>query len=121
MDTKTLAQLKRDMVKGARVELVAIRERAIIAGEWDNATGEYKRGEWQAQAIGERIKGARVVSYSDTTGFYLKHETDKEKGRGSFCEYPKASELEYQGDTFTITERTQSGEEYQKRTYRITR
>jgi hypothetical protein len=45
-------------------------------------------------------KKMRQVSYKDTTGFYLKGLTDT--GRGSFCEWPKASELTVTGDTFTI-------------------
>ena len=61
---------------------------------------------------GETQKKLRTVSYKDTTGFYLKGSEDTTK-RGSFCEWPKASELEVQGDLFKITDL------YGERTYQI--
>ena len=51
---------------------------------------------------GEKQKKMRTVSYKDTTGFYMRELG--EDGRGSFCEWPKASELEVQGDIFKITD-----------------
>jgi hypothetical protein len=48
----------------------------------------------------EKMKKMRTVSYKDTTGFYLR--TPSEDGRGSFCEWPKASDLTVDGAIFTI-------------------
>lgn len=45
-------------------------------------------------------KKMRTVSYKDTTGFYLRGISDS--GKGSFCAWPKASELTINGDHFTI-------------------
>ena len=52
--------------------------------------------------IPEKLKGMRFVTYKDTTGFYMKGIKDETNRRGSFCEWPKASELSVEGDTFTI-------------------
>jgi hypothetical protein len=63
-------------------------------------------------------EGIRYVSHKDTTGFYLKRPEDYTI-KGSFCPWPKASALEYTGDTFTITDIAKNGEPYQMRTYKI--
>lgn len=68
---------------------------------------EYKNN--FTQEVPEKMKMTRYVSYKDTTGFYMKELTDR--SRGSFCAYPKASELTVTGDTFTIKD------QYLARTY----
>lgn len=52
------------------------------------------------QEVPEKMKKTRYVSYKDTTGFYMKGLEDR--SRGSFCGWPKASELTINGDYFTI-------------------
>lgn len=86
---KTLAQLKRDLNKGDKVEAIEY---------WEKRLGENIKRE-----IPEKLQGIREVSYKDTTGWYFK-QPDSEK-RGSFCEYPKASELVYIDDTFSIDDK----------------
>lgn len=49
------------------------------------------------------MKKMRTVSYKDTTGFYLKG-IDDTTGRGSFCQWPKASELQISGNVFVISD-----------------
>jgi hypothetical protein len=58
------------------------------------------------------------VSYKDTTGFYLKGIGDETKARGSFCNWPKAQELEYVGNIFKIFD-TYKGHIEQVRVYQI--
>lgn len=111
---KTLADFKRDIGTGMTIECVQIQE-----VPWNSATGRHD-GEPVMRGVGERMQGPRYVSYVDTTGFYLKRPNDV-GARGSFCGYPKASELSYYGDEFTITERDQHGDVWQVRTYRINR
>lgn len=111
---KTLADLKRDIGTGLHIEYIRNRERRYNNDEQTHS------GEWYETEIPERIQGVRYVSHKDTTGFYLKRSDDK-SARGSFCPWPKASELEYIGDTFTITDVAHDGAEYQKRTYKIIR
>jgi hypothetical protein len=43
------------------------------------------------------------ITYKDTTGFYIKRLGDT-TNRGSFCGWPKASELSLGQNTFTITD-----------------
>ena len=52
--------------------------------------------------IPKKMRKIRFVSYKDTTGFYLKSIDDTNK-RGSFREWPKAKELEYNDNIFTIS------------------
>lgn len=108
---KTLADFKRDIDTGMHIEYVKLEERL-----YSNVTMDYE-GEFIERPIPEKMQGVRYVSYKDTTGFYLKRPDDK-SAKGSFCGYPKASELEYDGDTFTITEvgRTKA---WQRRHYKI--
>ena len=107
MQTKTLADLKRDIAIGNSIELI-----------------EYLDATTQDQ-IPEKLKGIRYVTKVDTTGFYL-NPTPEDGKRGSKCDYPKASNLSYVGDTFTISEHYPydmnsplAGKLYQKRTYRV--
>jgi len=110
---KTLADFKRDIGTGMTIECIEIRERW-----YDSETNDHA-GEWHDRAIAEKMQGPRYVSHVDTTGFYLKQKDTP--GRGSHCAYPKASQLSYDGDRFTITETTHKGTEWQKRTYQIIR
>jgi len=80
---KTLKQFKQD---------IEIGDSIIVINYKDEFTNE----------IPEKMKKIRFVSYKDTTGFYLKSIDDTTK-RGGFCWYPKAKELEYNGNTFTIS------------------
>lgn len=108
----TLAQFKRDMVPGVRVELIEIKERRYIDEGED-------RGTWETVGIAERIAGPRVISCADSTGFYLKPESDTTPKRGSFCGFPKADDLAYLGETFTIVEKDGRDAPWQMRTYKI--
>lgn len=109
---KTLSDLKRDIQVSAYIECIKIEERFF-----DHTINDHA-GEWMDIPIHERMQGKRYVSYKDTTGFYLKREDDK-SARGSHCSWPKASELSYDGEVFTITEKTSKGSEWQRRTYKI--
>lgn len=112
--TKSLAQFKRDIATGLHIEYVQCKERRF----------DYERdthaGEWYDVPVPEKLQGVRYVSYVDTTGFYLKKADDKSI-RGSFCGFPKADNLAYAGDTFTIVEKAKNGEPYQMRSYLIKR
>jgi hypothetical protein len=83
---KTLAQLKRDIEVGT--DILCTR---ILATNG------------QEEELSERMRKLRQVSYKDTTGFYLRMLSDET--RGSFCEWPKARELHYEGDSFIITDK----------------
>ena len=106
---KTLADFKRDIIIGGTVELI----------EYLDATTN--------DTVPEKLRGVRVITHKDTTGFYLRPINDsRNTTRGSFCGYPKASALSYSGDTFVITERypddmmgDNAGKIYQRRTYRV--
>lgn len=108
---KTLAEFKRAIHTGMEIELMRQEERKY-SDELRVPDGEYKD-----VPVSAFKAGVRYVSHVDTTGFYLKHSDDKSK-RGSFCGFPKAADLAYNGDEFTITERMH-GVEFQKRHYKI--
>lgn len=112
---KTLAQLKRDIAPGMTLEIIEIMEAPIV--EWSNNSREVSHiyGPLEAVEIKEKIAGPRKVTKVDTTGFYL----SKDETRGSFCEWPKAAELEYTDNTFTVSETDQHGKVYQTRNYTI--
>lgn len=80
----TLKQFKQDIELGD----------SIIVIEYKSKT---------TNEIPDKMKKLRFVSYKDTTGFYLKSIDDARDSRGSFLQYPKAKELKYNGDTFTIS------------------
>lgn len=109
---KTLSEFKRDIDTGMHIEYVQCMERVY------DSIKQTHTGEWIERPIPEKISGVRYVSYKDTTGFYLKRADDKSQ-RGSFCGWPKASDLAYTGDTFTIVEKAKDGEPYQMRSYNI--
>lgn len=110
--TKTLADLKRAIHTGMEIEYTKREERA-----WSNEEHAHA-GELYVAPIPDKMKGPRYVSHIDTTGFYLKRSDDKTV-RGSFCGWPKARDLAYEGDTFAITDRGSKDEIYQVRTYKI--
>lgn len=103
--TKTLADFKRDINIGDKLQVIEILEDHLQSG-------------LVSIEIPEKLKPLRIVSYKDTTGFYLKTDA-QEVRRGSFCGYPKADELTYAGDTFTIAEKDSKGNIWQERTYQI--
>lgn len=110
--TKTLAGFKRGIEVSQAIELVRYQQKRFSSVE------QRYDGQFFNDPIPEKMQGVRYVSYKDTTGFYLKRTDDKSQ-RGSFCGYPKAGELEYDGDTFTITEVDRHGTAYEKRTYKL--
>ena len=93
------------------IQITAMQEADYIAN------GEYTA--LKPIPLPERLTGVRTVSHVDTTGFYLKQANDNGSKRGSFCDFPKSSNLMYDGATFTITEKTEKGQVYQTRTYKI--
>lgn len=80
----TLKQFKQDIELGD----------SIIVIEYKSKT---------TNEIPDKMKKLRFVSYKDTTGFYVKSIDDARDLKGSFREWPKAKELKYNGDTFTIS------------------
>lgn len=103
--TKTLADFKRDINIGDKLQLIEILEDHLQKG-------------LVSIEIPEKLKPLRIVSYKDTTGFYLKTDAQA-TGKGSFCNYPKANDLTYKDDTFTIVEKDSNGNIWQERTYKI--
>ena len=108
---KTLAQFKKDMQTGTVIEYVKLEQR-IYAG------GVELQKEFTSLPVPEKMQGHRYISHVQSNGFYLKRADDKSI-KGSFCDFPKAPQLEYIDDTFTITEVTASGEPWQRRTYKV--
>lgn len=106
MITKTLADFKRDITPGLKIEYIALVE--------DTGPGT----ELIPKQIPEKIAGVRTVTYKDTTGFYL-NATPEDGKRGSFCEFCKAGDLRYDGAIFEITARRRDGSIWQRRTYKI--
>jgi len=75
---KTLADLKRDLVIGSTMTLIS----------------RY------GQTEGENIGVQRFVVKKNTVGLYL--NPDKEAKKGVFLDWPKASLLEYDGQTIKV-------------------
>lgn len=103
MKTKTLAQLKRDIVPGM---LMVCTDFVWCAT--DRTPAKY--------GIPPAMQGVRKVKCKDTTGFYFEGENG---GRGSYFEYPKASELEYYDNTIIVSPKNKNGDVFQIRTYKI--
>lgn len=110
--TKTLADFKRAIHTGMEITMTKREERA-----WSNEEHGYA-GELYQAPIADKLQGPRCVSYIDTTGFYLKRSDDKSM-RGSFCGWPKARDLQFDGNTFAIIDRGSKDEIYQVRHYRM--
>jgi len=90
---KTLSQFKKDIQVGNKIECI-----------YFNWTGTTYTG------VPEKMQGVRTVESKNTVGFVL---------NGSHCDYPKATELEYEGNTFTISPKDQEGKVFQVRKYII--
>jgi len=65
--------------------------------------------------LNDKIAGKRVVTYKDTTGFYM----SKDDTRGSFLAWPKASELEIVDNNFNILFTDGEGKVWGKQYYSI--
>lgn len=114
--TKTLSDFKRDITVGKRIQCNGIEQAPMI----ENNTGDsskFQYGSLQVIPMKEKIAGERLVTYKDTTGFYLNYEGETK--RGSFCQWPKADNLFYDGTIFAITEKTRDGQVWQLRHYTI--
>lgn len=90
----SLAQLKRDIKKGARIEIEEIWQNGVMVD------------------IPLKMQGVGEVMEVNTTGFYILRP-NTESRRGSFCEWPKAKDFERYGDVFTVCD------PWGKRVYRI--
>ena len=112
---KTLADFKREIVEGMEIYCTGIEEAGIDEAWTGGNLSDAPRGNLQVIPLREKMQGIRTVTKKDTTGFYL---SNNEK-RGSFCGYPKAANLFYDGTVFTITERNERGEAWQRRHYAI--
>lgn len=108
---KTLSDLKRDIKVLDKIQLVKIEQGNYIERGLYTPLVEV--------AIKPAIAMLRRVTYKDTTGIYLKDVAINDMTKGSFCGWPKAKELEYNGDTFIINEYDTTGVLWQKRTYKI--
>lgn len=76
-----LAELKRNLKVGDRVEIIEV----------------YNPMNQRPYTIPERLRGVRLVTRANSVGWYF---------GTSFCDYPKAKDLEYSGDTFKIIDRS---------------
>lgn len=68
---------------------INLGDQFLIVGYEDSRNNE----PLQLVPVPEKMQGWRTVTYKDTTGFYL-NATPEDGTRGSFCGWPKASELE---------------------------
>lgn len=116
MDMKTLADFKREMIPGTRITCNGVEEAGIL----DQDFAKMQREELRVVPLSEKMQGTRTITKADTTGFYLSH-TPEDGKRGSFCGFPKASELFYDGTVFTVTEKDHHGQVWQRRHYTVAR
>lgn len=107
---KTLSQLKKDITVGRSIVLEQFQEGKYISD------GQFTPVE--VVAIPEKLQGVRVVSKVDTTGFYLTQDKTL-ANKGSFCCWPKASQLKYEDRFFSITETSKEGSVWQVRLYKL--
>ena len=115
---KTLAEFKRDIQIGTKIQCTGIEE-AKISQDWQGGNlSNAPYGALQIIPMPEKMQPMRTVTYKDTTGFYLS-ATPNDGKRGSYCQYPKAKELFYDGTIFNITEYTKNGQPWQRRHYTI--
>ena len=118
MNTKTLADLKRDIQVGKQIYCNGIEE-AHVLNTWEGGDmNDAPYSELFTVPLKEKLQGTRTVTYKDTTGFYLS-KTPEDGKRGSFCNFPKASALQYDGRIFIITETNARGQIWQRRHYVI--
>lgn len=100
---KTLADLKRDIVPGTVMLCTDF--------EWcatDRTPAKY--------GVPEAMQGLRQVAEKNSVGFYFE---GKDGERGSFFEWPKASELSYYDNTVVVAPKNGNGDTFQIRTYKI--
>lgn len=114
---KTLAEFKREIVVGMKIQCNGIEEAKIVSIDPNDGT-KWNYGPLMVVPLGDSMSVERTVTYKDTTGFYLS-ATPQDGKRGSYCQYPKASELFYDGTVFNITETTKDGQPWQRRHYTI--
>ena len=114
---KTLAQLKRDIKPGTKI-LHNGREEAHPVAEYCGNMSNAPYGPLQVVPIPEKLQGTRIVTHVDTTGFYM-NATPEDGKRGSFLGFPKASELEYNDNTFIVTCHTSAGHVWLRMHYEI--
>lgn len=108
---KTLADLKRALVPGTKLEHI-YREDTVCDIDGNRTLTPVP--------IPEKLQGVRTITYTDTTGVYLS-QTPEDGKRGSFLGFPKASDLalEAPDGTFTVLCRTEDGKIWLKMTYQI--
>lgn len=106
--TKTLSQLKKHLTAGTVVELIKFEEARLLE---DDTRGELE--EIQIELI---RAGHRFVCKVQTNGVWFQ---SKEGERASWMDFPKAGNVSYIDDTFTITELDTQGRPWQRRTYKI--
>lgn len=117
---KTLAQFKRDITIGTKIQCNGIEEARILESWSGGNLSNAPYGELQVIPMNIGMQGERTVTKVDTTGFYLS-ATPENRETWSFCKFPKASELFYDGTVFTITCYTENGYPWQRRHYTIYR
>jgi len=101
----TVAQLKRQIEPGQTIE--------CTDAKW------YSNGQVSESGVPERMQGLRTVTLKNTVGFYL-NPTPEDGKRGSFCDWPRADELEELTDTtFVIASKNSNGEVWNRRSYLI--
>ena len=116
---KTLSQLKKDINVGVSILCTGIEGAQYMGTQEDDSSILLYSKELHAVTLNETMKKIRLVVSKNTTGIYLKSADDETTSRGSFCGYPKATDLEYIDNIFKITEKTAQGEIWQIRTYQL--
>lgn len=91
IDMKTLADFKRRLKVGVRVDAI---QHTCFAGRTEDGTVIYK--DWEL--------GVREVSIVQSNSFAFKTVRTTGEVVDSWCEFPKASECKIEGDTITIFE-----------------
>lgn len=82
----TIAQLKRDIEVGRKVEVLEV---------WEHGQ--------KLEVLPEKMQGVGEVVSKDSTGFYIMRPKTQSR-KGSFCKWPKKGEFSREGDVFTITD-----------------
>lgn len=99
---KTLADLKRRIKPGLTLTLIDRKEARLSRHDPDLNKSVYSPLENKPVPPESPLFGPRTVTHVDTTGFYMSR-TPEDGKRGSFCGFPKATELDIISDnTFTI-------------------
>lgn len=109
--SKTIADLKRTIYTGLTIEQIKREERYFSKEQLKYV------GEWYEVAVPEQMAGKRYVSHVNTVGFRI--SKPGAVSSGLMCDWPKKGGLEFEGDTFTITEFSKKAGPYQRRTYKI--